>query len=165
MVPVAIAILLILIIILLWRNGCCVKKRFTGALCTGCASCTCKKCPMCKKTDPCSTCPTTEKSCRCLPCKKYKCELKDAFSLARRLSVRDSMGEKVDVEQVPAGEVEKPIVVTDAGSVKVKVPPCPSCDCPACPKQQDEISTYYPIFVLYPMACGTSTYTIILKKN
>lgn len=164
-----VAILLVLVLILIWRNGCCIKKTITGVLCPHCATCECKKCPVCDKKQTCEKCPVKEeaKECKCSPCKKYKCELKEAFSQAERYRLVEGL-DHVKVEKVPAGKVKKPKVevkkppvakavpaeVADKikPEVKVKVPPCPACNCPACPKPRYGAPpyTYYPIYQPLP---------------
>ena len=160
-----VTILLVVVLILIWYNGCCIKKRLTGVLCTSCSTCECKKCDICSRKKTCDKCPVKEKTkeCKCSPCKKYKCDLKEAFKDAEEYRVIEGL-DNVRVEQVPAGVIKKPVVEikkpagTDAlpasvadkikPVVKVKVPPAPACNCPSCPSPNISImpNTYYPIY-------------------
>jgi hypothetical protein len=58
-------LLLIVVLVLIWRNGCCIKKRFSGLLCPHCSDCKCKECPICKKTKTCPNCPQSTDECKC----------------------------------------------------------------------------------------------------
>lgn len=62
-----VTILLVLVFILIWRNGCCIKRFISGVLCPHCMTCECKKCPMCHKKQTCEKClfKKEEKECNC----------------------------------------------------------------------------------------------------
>ena len=163
-------LLLIVVLWLILRNGCCVKRRISGVLCPTCAKCECKDCPVCKKKQTCPKCPekAPSKECKCSPCVKYKCELKEAFDDADEIRYTEGIDETVKVERAhpasgkkPKVVVKKPVIaktLPDAvaknvkPSVTVKVPPPPPCKCPACPKQRYGSApyTYYPIYQPLP---------------
>lgn len=161
-------LLLIIVLCLIWRNGCCIKKRISGVLCPHCAKCECKECPDCEKNQTCEKCPDKDlsKECKCSPCKKYKCDLKEAFEDADRTRYIEGIDETVKVVKVETGKKPKAILqkLNDAetlpGSVSkhikptvvVKVPPPPECNCPSCPKQiyGSAPYTYYPIYQPLP---------------
>lgn len=164
------ALLLILVLWLVWRNGCCIKKRISGVLCPHCSKCDCKKCTDCGKKQTCEKCPAKEpsKECKCSPCKKYKCDLKEAFDDADEARYTEGIDETVKVVKVAPGSGNKPKVVLAKPSVAktlpdsvakqikptvvVKVPPPPKCNCPSCPNQLYGSSpyTYYPIYQPLP---------------
>jgi hypothetical protein len=163
-------LLLILVLWMIWRNGCCIKKRISGVLCPHCAKCDCKECPSCGKKRTCEKCPDVKpsKECECSPCKKYKCDLKEAFDEADEARYTEGIDETVKVVNVAPGPDKKPKVVikkqtiakTLPGSVVeqikptvvVKVPPPPKCNCPSCSNQLygSYSHTYYPIYQPLP---------------
>lgn len=164
------AVLVILVLILIWFKGCCFKRVLSGVLCATCSMCGCRDCPMCGKKQTCENCPTKDPDheCKCPPCKKYKCELKEAFRDAETYRMLEGL-EDVKVEKVPAGVIKKPTVEVKKPEiaktvpvsvakqikpqVKVKVPPCPACNCPSCPTTFGAAPyTYYPIY--QPMPYG-----------
>lgn len=166
-----VAILLVLVLILIWFKGCCIKKALTGVLCPHCSKCECKDCPMCGKKQTCDKCPVDKpkNECECSPCKKYKCELieawrdADAYKMIEGLETVEVLNVSADEVKKPTVEVKKPLVAKSLPpgiakkikpEIKVKVPPCPACNCPACPKPQYGAPpyTYYPIY--QPMPYG-----------
>lgn len=128
-----VVLLVVAVMILLWRNGCCVKQRLSGAMC-----------PECDKT--------AEK--KCTMCTKYKCELKEAFHEAEWVKYAEGIDETVKVVSVKPEVADKPVVkVENAGQkpvVTVKVPPPPKCS--TCPKPVYGAApyTYYPIYQPLP---------------
>lgn len=150
-------VLLVLVIILIWRNGCCIKKKLSGVLCGCCSKCGCKNCAVCGKKQTCPACPKSEqKECKCPPCIKYKCELKEAFEDAERIGITEGVDGTTNVIPVPAGDAPAVEVQSSPNNSKqtvaVKVPPAPVCNCPSCPKAQFGAApyTYYPIYQPLP---------------
>lgn len=155
-------LLLVVVIWLIWRNGCCIKRRISGVMCHKCAHCNCKNCTVCKKKQTCPKCPEKEQSneCKCPPCVKYKCELREAFDEADEIRYTEGIDETVKVESAHPASDKKPKVVVEKPSitknikptVTVKIPPPPPCNCPLCPKQiyDSAAYTYYPIYQPLP---------------
>ena len=163
-------ILLVLVLCLIWRNGCCIKRRISGVMCPSCARCECKNCPICGKKQTCPKCPVLDPSegCKCPPCAKYKCDLKEAFENAEEVRQTEGIKEAVKVEKVPPAPDKKPMVKvqkppiaktvpdvvakTIKPTVAVEVPPPPPCKCPSCPRPLYDSATYtyYPIYQPLP---------------
>jgi hypothetical protein len=155
---------------MIWRNGCCIKKRISGILCPHCSKCECKKCTDCGQKQTCEKCPgkETSKECKCAPCKKYKCDLKEAFEEAQLMTEKNNIDEPVKVVKVEGDNNKPEVVVTTPTAttptatktlhdsvakpikptVVVKVPPPPKCKCPSCSNQiyGSDPYTYYPIY-------------------
>ena len=156
-------ILLVVVLWLIWKNGCCIKRKLSGMLCLKCSGCSCKTCPVCEKKQTCEKCTVSDPDieCKCPPCVRYKCELEESFTEADKLRYTEGIDGTVRVVNTGSGNGEKPSVAIGSpgnnttlpnSKVTVKVPTPPDCNCPLHQKNVYGTVpyTYYPIYQPLP---------------